>query len=230
MRPFETLETFETPEGKLLTLHRHDHDLAIHLDGEELMSSRAPGSETTLAKVACRSLRAKRPRVLIGGLGLGFTLRAALDSLPEQSRVVVAEIFECVAEWNRRYVAEQIEALGRPLDDPRVEIQIEDVHNVIAAASRGAYHAILLDVDNGPGAWCLRANSRLYGASGLGRIRAALAAGGVLAVWSTYPDPRFVGQLRRAGFEASREKARTRGKKGNHHTIFVARKPAGRSS
>lgn len=220
MRPFQTLDTFTTPEGKKLTLHRRDKDFFIHLDGDELMSTRVHGSEWALAEIGCRDLpRAKSPVVLVGGLGLGFTLRAALAMLPRSARIVVAEIFPCIVEWNQRYLAD----FGRSLDDPRVHVIEQDVSKVLADSRSGQYDAVLLDVDNSPDAWCLETNARLYSQPGLERVRAALMPGGVLAVWSAHPDRVFVKTLRKAGFDATAETVRSRGPKGVRHTIFLAR-------
>lgn len=248
MRPFETLATVTTPEGRRLTLHRRDRDYFIHLDGEELMSSRAPGSEVALAELALaewaaaaraspertrrRSARGVprraavaggHPIVLIGGLGLGYTLRAALDRLPPRGRIVVAEVFAAVVEWNRGPLAT---LHGRALDDRRVRVVEADVGEVLATGK--PWDLVLLDVDNGPDAWCLAANGRLYDRAGIGRLRDALAPGGVLAVWSAQPDPRFARSLERGGFAARSVSVRARGRKGARHTIFLAHRREGR--
>lgn len=222
MRPFETLASFTTPDGRRLTLHRRDGDFFIYLDGDELMSSRAHGSETALAALTCSDLaEIHRPRVLIGGLGLGYTLRAALEALPGTAEVIVAELFPCVVEWNRRYLA----YLGRPLQDPRVRVVERDVVDLLADTRRSPYHVILLDVDNGPSAWCQDSNRRLYDRRGLARMRRSLSPGGVLAVWSAQPDPTFVKRLQQGGFTARTQTVRARGRKGSQHTIFLARVP-----
>ncbi len=222
MRPFETLASVTTPDGRRLTLHRRDGDFFINLDGDELMSSRAHGSETALAELTCRDLPNVRcPRVLIGGLGLGFTLRAALETLPRTAEVIVAELFPCVVEWHRRYLAD----LGKPLEDPRVRVIERDVVDLLGDSSPAPYQVILLDVDNGPSAWCQDSNRRLYDRRGLARIRRSLAPGGVLAVWSAQPDPTFVKRLQQCGFGARTETVRARGRKGSRHTIFLARVP-----
>lgn len=217
MKPFELLDRFVTPDGQELTFHRRDGDYFVYLDGDELMSSRAPGSERALAERACGGL-GSRPRVLIGGLGLGFTLRAALDVLPAGAEVVVAEVFACVIEWNRSYVPD---LQGGALTDRRTRLVHADVWDLVRG--NGPWDAILLDVDNGPVAWCLESNWRLYDKAGLLQIQAALAPGGVVAFWSAQPDPRFVKMLRKSGFEASSHTARARGERGARHTIFVAR-------
>jgi spermidine synthase len=221
VKPFETLDSTVTAEGRKLTLHRRESDYFIYLDGEELMSTRRHHSESVLASAALEELgRRERPRLLIGGLGLGFTLRAAVELLPPGGRIVVAELFREVVEWNRAHFPP-----SRPaLEDPRVEIDVRDVNAVIGSARRG-FDAILLDVDNGPSAWCLEANTRLYEDSGVAAIRRALRPGGVLAVWSAFKDPAFVRQLDRSGFKARAQTVRARGEKGSRHTIFLGKLP-----
>ena len=168
MKAFETLDRFTTPDGQALTFHRRGADFFVYLDGEELMSSRAPGSERALAELACAGLEG-RPRVLIGGLGLGFTLRAALDVLPGRAEVVVAELFAKVIEWNRTWLGD---LQAGALTDRRTRIVHADVWELVEREA--PWDAVLLDVDNGPEAWCFEANSRLYDRAGLERIRAAL--------------------------------------------------------
>ena len=218
MKAFETLDRFTTPDGRALTFHRRDGDYFVYLDGEELMSTRAPGSERALAELACEGL-GERPRVLIGGLGLGFTLRAALDALPPKAEVVVAELFAKVIQWNRRWLA----ALqGGALTDRRTRIAHADVWDLIER--EGPWDAILLDVDNGPEAWCFEANQRLYDRSGLGRIRAALAPGGVAAFWAAQADPRFTKMLSKSGFQARRQTVRAHRGRGARHSVYLARR------
>ncbi len=216
MKAFETLDRFTTPDGQELTFHRRDGDYFVYLDGDELMSSRAPGSERALAELACGELKGK-PRVLIGGLGLGFTLRAALDVLPAGAEVVVAEVFASVIEWNRTYVAD---LQGNALTDHRTRIAHADVWDVIRC--EGPWDAILLDVDNGPVAWCLDSNRRLYDKPGLLQIQAALTPDGVAAFWSAHPDKEFLRALRKTGFDAHSRAVRARRGRGARHTIFVA--------
>ena len=221
MKAFETLDRLTTPEGRALTFHRRDGDYFVYLDGDELMSSRAPGSERALAELACAELGALpggRPRVLIGGLGLGFTLRAALDALPARAEVVVAELFARVIEWNRTWLAE---LQGGALTDRRTRIVHADVWDLVRREA--PWDAILLDVDNGPEAWCFEANRRLYDRRGLGRIRAALAPGGVAAFWAAQGDPGFLKLLRKSGFTARRYPVRAHGRRGARHAVFVAR-------
>lgn len=219
MRPFETLDSFTTSDGQRLTLHRRDGDYFIDLDGHELMSTRVHGSETTLGKLACSHLRdAKQPRVLIGGLGLGFTLRAALEVLPPGATVVQAEVFPIVVEWHSGHLQD----LAAPLDDPRVRVAIDDVVGLIRHHSGPPYNAIMLDTDNGPDATCLSSNASLYDDSGIELVKLALAPRGVLAVWSAHPDPAFSKRLRHAGFKVRSETVRGHGRKGPRHTIFLA--------
>jgi len=220
MRPFETLHSTKTPDGTRLSLHHRDGEYFIHLNGEELMSTRRTGSESALAALACQKLPDRRhPRVLIGGLGFGYTLRAALEILPAQAEVVVAEIYPAVVEWNR----EHLEPLHRQtLEDERVMIQNTNVWELLG--DKQAFDAILLDVDNGPAAWCLSSNSRLYARQGLEKIRASLKPGGVLAVWSADADAAFVKLLGKNGFSARAERVRDHDRKGTHHTIILGLK------
>lgn len=219
MQPYRQLDSHTTPDRRVLTLHRQGDDLFINFDGRELMSTRTHHTECTLARVACRELAGKRrPRVLIGGLGLGFTLRAALQRLPADAAVVTAEYFAAVIGWNRQHA----DRLGRPLDDPRVRLWQGDVHD--ALVERGCYEAILLDVDNGPIGETLESNARLYGGAGLRRLREALTTDGLLAVWSAHPDEAFQHRLSAAGFtEVRAEVARTGKGRGARHVIFLAR-------
>lgn len=220
MRPFETLDHTRTPDGRTLTLHHRDGDFFIHLDGDELMSSRATGSESALADLACRDLEAhESPRVLIGGLGFGYTLRAALSTLPPQAEVTVAEVFPAVVEWNRKRLGP---LYRRTLEDPRVHLRETNVWHLLAG--RPLYDAVLLDVDNGPSAWCLNANRRLYDRRGIDRLHRSLARRGVLAIWSAYSDTAFTKRLEKRGFQVQLESVRGRGRKGARHWIFLARK------
>jgi spermidine synthase len=220
MRPFETLDSTRTRDGTRLSLHHRKGEYFIHLDGEELMSTRRTGSESALATLACQQLAdRKHPRVLIGGLGFGYTLRAALEVLPMQAMVVVAEIYPAVVEWNR----ERLEPLHRQaLKDKRVTIRNANVWDLLG--DRQDYDAILLDVDNGPTAWCLNSNSRLYDREGLRKIRESLKPGGVLAVWSADADAAFVKLLSKNGFSARAERVRDHDRKGAQHTVFLALK------
>lgn len=220
MKPWQTLAKTTTSEGRTLSLHRHDEDFYIHLDGEELMSTWAPGSEVALATLGCEHVRkAAKPRILIGGLGLGFTLRATLEVVPARAEVVVAELFPAVVEWNRSHLTPlQKDAL----EDPRVRIVERDVWNLLRGDQ--TYDAILLDVDNGPTAWCLDSNGRLYDRRGIERLRRCVKSKGVVAVWASQPDPRFVTRMRKSGFDVQSKTIRTEGKAGNRrHVVILAR-------
>ena len=228
MQPWEIAGRARAPDGTELVLARRGGEWVVRSGGRILMSSRLHGSEEALATLALE--RVIRPRtVLIGGLGLGFTLRAALDRIGPEARVVVAELLPEVAEWNRGPVAG---LAGRPLDDPRVRLQIGDVAGRIGEA-RGAFDAILLDVDNGASPIAHPANGRLYGDAGVRACREALRQGGVLAVWSAGPDDAYLARLSRAGLEAEARvvPARGAGAAGARHVIFLAsRRDGSRSS
>jgi spermidine synthase len=209
------------PDGRKLTLYRRHGEYFIDLDNEQLMSSWDHGSEEDLARLGCADLvDAASPRVLIGGLGLGFTLRATLAALPPAARVEVAEIMPPVAEWNRTHLRH---LNGRLLDDPRVTLHLSDVQHLLRKA--GPYDAILLDVDNSPDGWCLRSNGRLYDRGGLAALRDTLKPGGCLAIWSAAPETPFVKRLHMAGFDARVQMVRSRGGKGPRFWIFLARRP-----
>lgn len=229
MKPRQMLAETTTSEGKSLTLYRRDDDYTIDLDGEELMSTRAPGSEVALATLGCERLtKAERPRVLIGGLGLGYTLRAALDVLPRNAEVVVAELFPAVVQWNRTHLAHLHNAT---LDDSRVRIVTQDVWDLLGPdPRRDGYDAVLLDVDNGPAAWTLDANGRLYDRQGIERIRNILRPGGTLAIWAAQPDPQFAKRMKKSGFEVVQKIVQSRGAGGNrrHAVILVRPSPKAR--
>ena len=221
MKPTETLARETTSDGEELVLSRRDGIYLLSVDGMELMSSRSHGSEDALARLACAAIAgSKAPRVLVGGLGFGYTLRAALDLLPPQARVVVCEVFPALLAWNRGPLAE---LAGRPLEDPRVRAVRADVRSLLGGGER--FDAILLDVDNGPEAFTLRSNESLYTAGGLASLSRSLTEKGVLAIWSAAADPAFESRLRRAGFDACTERASARGgAKGRRDAIFLARR------
>ncbi len=219
MKPFERLAEARTPNGTLLALYRHDRSYVIQADGIELMSTRRHLSEDRLAEVACAPLRdAPRTRVLIGGLGLGFTLRAALRALRDDAEVVVAELVPEVIEWNAdpRYGI-SVDALG----DPRVRVVRDDVTDVLRA-SPGAFDAIMLDTDNGPDGMLMTENARLYADRGIAVTVAALRAGGLVVYWSVGDDPKFATALRRSGLEVSTLRVRAHDTAGPMHTLYVA--------
>jgi len=216
MRPWVTLDTARTPEGVELTLVERGPEIVIRAGGKDLMSNRMHGSEEAMAAFA-RSSR-QGARVLVGGLGMGFTLRAALDTLPPGGRVTVVELSEAVVAWNRDRLAP---LAGRPLEDPRAELVLGDVADVLASTPE-SWDTILLDVDNGPDGFTQPGNDRLYGVPGLNRTRMALRRPGTLAVWSAYEDPEFERRMRKAGFRVRVERVRARLSAGGpRHVIFL---------
>jgi spermidine synthase len=222
VKPWELLGQASTPEGVELTLTRRDREYVILAAGRSLMSSRMHGSEEALATLAFRQLtRRDEPCVLVGGLGMGYTLRAALDLLPAGATVVVAELVPAVVEWNRGPLGP---LAGHPLKDRRVTVDVGDVAATLRA-SRNRFDAVLLDVDNGPAAFTASANDGLYADRGLAAARAALKVGGVLAVWSAWDNRRFEQRLRYGRFEVEVERVRGRLKRGGpRHTIFLGYK------
>ncbi len=220
MKVRELLATAEVPGGEQLRLVRRDRDYMIVLDRNELMNSRMSGSEEQLATLTIARLKNRKdPRLLIGGYGMGFTLRAALEVLPAQASVVMAELVPEIIAWARGPMAELTAGC---LDDPRVTVLDEDVAAAIAKA-RGEYDAILLDVDNGPDGLTRVENDGLYTVEGLRAAKLALGPGGTLAVWSAGDDPAFTRRLNANGFAANptRVRARSNGK-GAQHTIWLA--------
>jgi len=221
MKPWIELDRATAPGGSVLVLCQRGRELVIRVDGFELMGSRASASEVQLAVLGCAGLRdVPRARILIGGLGMGFTLRAALRCLAEDARVDVAELVPAVVRWNRGVLGP---LAGAPLEDPRTHVVEEDVATVLKRAE-GEYHAVLLDVDNGPSALTAPENARLYDAAGLTRARRALLSGGVLAVWSTGDDAKFTARLGAAGFRVRVERPTATFSGGRRHVVWVARK------
>ncbi len=221
MIPWTLLDTAEVPgDGGELRLLRRGDEYSIRLGHNELMNSRVHGSEEALASIAFERIgNCARPQILIGGLGMGFTLRAVLRLAAADARVVVAELAPAVVAWNLGLLAD---VSGGSLADARVSIREEDVVRLIKAA-RLAYDAILLDVDNGPEALTRKANHGLYDLAGLRAAYASLRPRGVLAVWSAGPDTSFTQRLRQAGFAVKEVRARARGTLGGaHHVIWVA--------
>jgi spermidine synthase len=224
MTPRELIGTAVVPGGEELRLFRRGGDFMIVLDRNELMNSRMSGSEEALATMTCERLASGAPHLLIGGYGMGVTLRAALAVLGGEARVTVAELVPEIIAWARG----PMHALTAGcLDDPRVRVVEDDVAAVIGAA-RASYDAVLLDVDNGPDGLTRAGNDRLYSAAGLAAAKAALRPGGILAVWSAAPDNAFARRLGVAGFavEEIAVRARSNGK-GPRHVIWFARKPGG---
>ena len=223
MIPLEHLDTAQVPGGAELRLMRRGGDFMITLDRNELMNSRMSGSEEALATMTAERLAGRKGQHwLVGGYGMGFTLRAALAVLGSDARLTVAELVPKIVEWARGPMAG---LTGGCLDDPRVTLVQADVALQIAAG-RNAYDAILLDVDNGPDGLVRAGNDRLYTREGLAAAKAALTPGGVLAVWSAGKDPVFAGRLRKAGFAVEEVQVRARSNgKGAKHTIWFAVSP-----
>jgi len=224
MIPWLQLDTARVPGADVqLRLMQRGAEFSMRLGQNELMSSRLSGSEEALATLACRRIEAvKSPHLLIGGLGMGFTLRAALAVLGSDARIMVAELVPAVIAWARGPMAD---IFGDSLDDPRASIREADVVDVIASHD-SAFDAILLDVDNGPEGLIRKANDALYDLKGLNAIRRALRPGGVLAVWSSGPNPLFSKRLRAAGFDVNEVAVRATTKRsGARHVIWFATKP-----
>jgi spermidine synthase len=222
--PWVRLDTAEIPDGGgELRLMQRGTEFSIMIGSNELMNSRLSGSEEALASLSAARLAGRdRPEILIGGLGMGFTLRAALDAFGAEATITVAELVPAVVAWARGPMAT---VFGSCLDDPRTKIHVGDVGALIRGG-RGRFDAILLDVDNGPDGLTRQSNDSLYTMAGLGAAYAALRPGGVLAVWSSGPDTAFTQRLRKAGFDATEERVRAhRGKRGAKHVIWIAVKP-----
>jgi spermidine synthase len=219
MKRFERLAEARTPNGTLIALYRHDGAYLIRADGVELMSTRRHLSEDRLAEVACAPLQeVPRARVLIGGLGLGFTLRAALRQLREDAEIVVAELLAEVIAWNTdpRYGL-SVEAMS----DPRVRVVHDEVIDVLRA-NPDAFDAIMLDTDNGPDGMLMSENASLYATRGIGDTVAALRAGGSIVYWSVGDDPGFAGTLRGSGLAVRTLRVRAHDTAGPMHTLYVA--------
>jgi spermidine synthase len=218
--PWRLLDTASVPGGEgSLRLMQRGSEFSIRLDRYELMNSRLSGSEEALAATACDRIRSRKaPRILIGGLGMGFTLRAALASLGADAGVTVAELVPAVIAWARGPMSD---VFGNSLADRRVTIREADVGDLMRSGA-SAFDAILLDVDNGPDGLTRKANDALYGLAGLGAARRALRAGGVLAIWSARPDPKFTARLRKANFAVDELTVPARGSRGSKHVIWIA--------
>jgi spermidine synthase len=232
VKPWVTLAEAAAPDGGRLVLVERDREFAIKIDGRLLMSSRTHGSEEAMAEVGLpapaesqrgsKLVRGRRPlRVLVGGLGFGYTLKAVLARAPSDAEVVVAELSGPVIDWNNGPLAH---LAGHPLKDRRVRIKRADVWDLLPAGAN--FDSALLDVDNGPAALTTRSNRTLYHAEGLARLRAALAPEGVAVFWSAAPDDRFTARLKSAGFavDVRAVPARAEGR-GGRHILFVARPP-----
>jgi spermidine synthase len=221
MQPWIELDTATVPgDGAPLRLKRRGDEFSIMAGATELMNSRLHGSEEALARLSCEKIRTrKRPKMLIGGLGMGFTLRAALAETGDDAEITVAELVPAVVDWAYGPLAP---VFAGSLDDPRVLVLEGDVGDAIAA---GGWDAILLDVDNGPDGLTREENDSLYGYDGLAAAHRALTPGGVLAVWSSHRSPGFARRLRASGYAVEEIAARARGKRGARHVIWIAVKP-----
>lgn len=221
MIPWQLLDSARVPgENEDLRLYQRGEEFSIRVDGSELMNSRVHGSEDAMAQLACARIASLLcPKILIGGLGMGYTLAAALNKLGTESQAVVAELVPAVVAWNRGPLAS---LAGHPLDDDRVTIREIDVAQILRAEHL-AYDAILLDVDNGPRGLTRKSNNWLYTRAGLDAAFAALRPAGVFALWSASPDRGFTQLLRKAGFQVDEERVRARCRHGGgYHTIWIA--------
>ncbi|MBM4152332.1 MAG: hypothetical protein FJ220_02265 [Kiritimatiellaceae bacterium] len=227
MNPWIVLDQVTVPGGGgEMKLYQRAHEFTISVNKEELMNSRLHGSEEALAEMTCARLTdRRRPQLLIGGLGMGFTLSAALKHLGPGAQVVVAELVPAVIQWNRTVLAD---LAGRPLEDARVTVREGDVGRIMNEQAE-RYDAILLDVDNGPEGLTHDGNDRLYSSNGLLEAKAALKPGGILAVWSSSPNKPFTKRLRAADFSVEEVPVRARGDRGRWHTIWLAEKKTPRT-
>jgi spermidine synthase len=229
MKPHHNLAETRTPDGARLSLHEHDGSYCIRLNGQDLMHSMTSASELLLGELAAERLATKNPtRVLIGGLGLGYTLKAVLAKAGPKALVEVGELMPEVVAWNRTFMAG---LNGRLLEDPRVTVRLGDVVDTLARARPSTYDAILLDVDNGPTPMVRAGNVRLYGPKGLVMMMTRLKPGGRLAIWSASPDRSFEARLRAAGFLAQAIPAKLfPTAKRSAYMIYVGDKPAAKLS
>lgn len=220
MKPRLKLAATRTPDGSELVLYQHDRDFYIEVNGQDLMQSRHHESELALARLGCGHLAGRKaPSVLVGGLGMGYTLRQTLDLLGPDGRVVVGELLGGVIDWNRDFLGV---LNNHPLSDPRVEIRNGDIVKLIAAA-KNQFDAILLDVDNGPRAMTDAGNSRLYGYAGIAACRNALRDQGCLAVWSAEPSKDYEQLLVSCGFQVCRYRVPAhQGSKSHSRFVWVA--------
>jgi len=220
MKPRVRIATARTPDGSEMVIYQHGRDFSIMINGQDLMNSRQHESELELARLGCAHLVGRKaPRILVGGLGMGYTLRQALDMLSPHAQVVVGELLGAVVEWNREFFGE---LNGRPLGDERVDVKTGDIVNLISR-SKGRFDAILLDVDNGPSAMTDSGNRRLYGRKGIQACRRALRKQGCLAVWSAEPSKKFEQLLMRCSFHVRRFRASAyKGSKSQSRFVWVA--------
>jgi spermidine synthase len=225
MNRMSLVDVAPIPGGGELRLFAEGEHFSIKIAGAgDLMSTRMHGSEDALARISCERIKAvNNPRMLIGGLGMGFTLAAALAVLGRDAKLIVAELVPRVVDWNRGPLGRHA---GFPLNDARVEVRESDVAAVIRA-ERSSLDAILLDVDNGPGGLTQVGNDWLYASEGLAASMFALRPAGVLAIWSAHADAKFSQRLRQCGFVVDEIPVRAHGNKGARHLIWLASKPIG---
>ena len=220
MKPWTTIEKAVSPDGTQLELVEHDGEYVIKADNLPLMGTRMHFSEVELARVVCERLK-PGAKVMIGGLGIGYTLRSALDLMPSDGTAMQVELAPEIIEWNRGPLGP---CADHPLDDPRVDLVQDDVANVIRKA-RNSFDAIMLDVDNGPSPQIDERNGWLYTDPGLQAIRRALRGDGGVAIWSAYDVPQFPAQMRHNGFRSDYHRIHAhkghKGKGGTHHVIFT---------
>lgn len=221
MKPNLKLAETKTPDGAALTLHQHDGSFCVRVNGQALMDSRVATSELQIGELATdRFPRFGKSRVLIGGLGLGFTLRSALEGVGPHGEVEVAELMPEIVEWNRAHLHKLNGAL---LDDKRVTVRVVDVANLLAKSPGGRYDAIILDTDNGPAAMVQRGNARLYDDAGLAKMFAALKPKGRAVIWSAAPDRAYAARLAKAGFKVEVVAAKVHSTaKRPAYTLYVA--------
>jgi spermidine synthase len=221
VKPWIRLDQTNTPDGKTISLHEHDGSYAIRVDGLELMSTRQHDSEEKLAELACAHTKDKTgARILVGGLGFGFTLRAVLKTVAADAAVIVAEILPAVIAWNRD---PRWPLAADALSDRRVTVRQQDAAEAIRHG-RGSFDSIVLDIDNGPAALSTVTNDQLYDLPGLRSVRQALRPGGCAAFWSAVPDPAFEKRLDSAGFQVEVHHAHAHGKSGRRHTLILGRR------
>jgi len=223
VKPTVRIATTRTPDGGEMELYQHDRDFSIKINGQDLMHSRQHESELELARLGCAHLAgSKAPSILIGGLGLGYTLRQVLDILSPHARVVVCELLNAVVEWNREFLGE---LNGQPLEDERVDIKTGDIVELISR-SKSRFDAILLDIDNGPSAITNSGNHRLYGYDGIQACRHALREQGCLAVWTAEPNKKFEQLLMRCNFHVRRYRVPaykgSKGSKSQSRFVWIA--------
>ena len=220
MKKWTCLDTALMPDGQTISLNEHDGGYSVRIEGAELMSTRRHASEEKIGELACAHVaRIRAARVLIGGLGFGFTLRAALSALRSDAAVVVAEIQAAVIAWNRN---PSLPLAADAMADVRVTILQEDVREVIRN-NPGGFDSIILDVDNGPAALSTEGNRHLYSLQGLQIARGALRPKGCVAIWSAGPDAAFGKLLARAGFQVEVHRCRAHAQSGGWHTVFLGR-------